>query len=198
MSFWDAVYYPNIDWSSAAGATAAGGIGGAIAAPFSGLSGSSLISRLAWSGTGGAIGGVVAGQAGSFVEATVKEMDSYYRGYGFVDERLFDNATSNGFLNPNDMLLDAGTGIAFAWAGDGLKSVLNTAGFLDDMALTSMIEMKPVLGKGVQTQIAMIDGQIITMQPDQFQAFMQALSQGSRDFAVDLLIEWFGTQLPEE
>ena len=198
MNFFDAVYYPNIDWSRTAGATAAGGVGGGIAAPISGLAGPSLISRLAWSGTGGAIGGAVAGQTNSLVQATVQEVDSYYRGYGFVDDRLFENAADSGFLDPNSMLIDAGTGIVFAFAGDLLKSALSGSGHLADDALTPIIKMEPVLGQGVQGKIMMVDGRVITMTPIQLQAFMQGLKNGGKEFATDVFIELLGTQTPEE
>jgi hypothetical protein len=200
MNGWDAVYYPNINWSQTAGSTAAGGVGGAVAAPIAGLAGSSLVSKLAWTGLGGAVGGMSGGQTGSLVEATVSELDAHYSGFGYDGDRLFQTASANGFLDPNSLLMDAASGVVFAWAGEGLKSALNSAltPGLRDPALTPVIEMKPVLGQGVQGRIAYYDGRVLTLQPNQFHALMQALSQGSRNLATDLLVEWLQQQAPNE
>ncbi|HRN69209.1 MAG TPA: RHS repeat-associated core domain-containing protein [Promineifilum sp.] len=189
----------NMNLSQLAGSTVAGGVGGVIAGPIGGLASksSSLLARIGLTAAGGAIGGAVGGQAGNLTQATVTEISDYYRGHGFNSDELFRQATEVGFLDPSTMMLDASTGAAFAVAGESLRSIVSQVSGSGGSKSLPIIGFEPVLGKGIQGKIY-YQNRELNLTPSQLQALLQALSQNSRDAAIDLFVEWFGASLLED
>ncbi|HRQ13178.1 MAG TPA: RHS repeat-associated core domain-containing protein [Promineifilum sp.] len=199
MDVSEALHPRNIDLPQLAGATVAGGLGGAIAGPIGGLASksSSLLARIGVSALGGAAGGVIGGQAGKLTEATVAEISDYYHGYGFNQDDLFQQAADSGFLDPNAMVYDAATGAVYAGVGESLRSVLNGISRGGRYQPLPMVGFEPVSGKGIQGKIYYQNREVV-LDPTRLQAFINALSLGTRDMAIDLLTEWFGTEMFED
>jgi len=105
----------NLDAGEVVGSGVTGGIGGAVVAfvpPSAGL-----LSALG----AGALGGALGGQAGTVARATY---DKYWGGK--ADSEIFELATSNGFLDPTTVAIDATSGLIGGTVGQiGAKALGN-------------------------------------------------------------------------
>lgn len=192
MSFWDAVYYKNIDWGEVIGVTVGSGIGAGFASPLAGVAGegTSLLTQLAWKGAGGMLGAITGGQTRILVESHMDELIE--NGFNYDEIHAIERATSSGLLDPQTVILDGATGTVVAWASAPLQSALTPW----QSEVPQGMQIKFYYGPGKDVVLEAISKQVV-LTPSQYEALIIALQQGSIDVAESYIVTWLGLEVSD-
>ena len=139
-------------------------------------------------GISGAAAGVVEGRMGVIADSTWNEVERWKSGQSFETRRLWDEAVTNGLIDPMSMAIDAGSGAITANLGKQFGNWLMDQGIMVRSTATTRSVSVPTIrllpNRGITLELGR---QPLQLSQDVWDGIITALIEGNAALAEELL-----------
>jgi hypothetical protein len=186
MSFWDAVYYKNLNGKQLTIAGVRAGVG---TLTFAIIGPSTFLGFLAT----GCVAELASGRVGALTDASWEQVASLYQGNGMSVRKFVEDAQAVGFLDGSTLVFDALNGSVTGALTFGLGKVIPEFGPSKSPGGPPIIRLLP--GGGIRVEVSGRPGLYVA--PSQKAALGYALLNGAREIVSDLVTSFLGELFPE-
>jgi RHS repeat-associated protein len=171
-----------------AGKVVAAGLAGGVAGLTFGIGTAVLGTGIIATGISGAAAGVVEGRMGVIADSTWNEVERWKSGQSFETRRLWDEAVTNGLIDPMSMAIDAGSGAITANLGRQFGNWLMDQGIMVRSTATTRSASVPTIrllpNGGITLELGR---QPLQLSQDVWDGIIAALMEGNAALAEELL-----------